>query len=187
MRGRAAWALGELKDNCAAETLILLLTDNDRNVRSNAREALIKIGSPAAAALLAALQSDNVEQKREAILVLAGIQEARAVEPLLALLRNNDRQPGDAAVSVLGKIGTPSVGPLLEVLLNENGNLRHLAVLALEGTRDAGAVESLARVLRSEKNYQIRSSVIRALGTIGGGRAAAVLGDYFISTPGAKE
>lgn len=89
LRREAAWALGELADPRAVETLIVHLADSWMEVADYAGVALSAIGAPAAAPLIAALASDNSEVRWRAAAALGRIGDPAAL-PALEWMRQHD-------------------------------------------------------------------------------------------------
>jgi HEAT repeat protein len=85
MRQAAANALGEIGDPGAIEPLITTCRYHDDSGRA-AADALVQIGSPAVAQLVAALARD--ESRSRAAWALGEIGDARAIEPLTAILHD---------------------------------------------------------------------------------------------------
>ena len=79
VRGKAARALGELKDARSVEALIGALKDEESGVCSIATWALGEIG------------------------------DARALEPLITAIKDNSWEVGKAAVRALMKFGAPAI------------------------------------------------------------------------------
>jgi len=73
--------------------------------RSNAAEALGKIGDRASEPLIAALGRGSTEIRQRAAKALGVIGDARAVEPLMGLLDDADGLVRGNAAEALGKIG----------------------------------------------------------------------------------
>ena len=93
--GDAAVTLGKIKDEIAVEPLIGLLTDEEWEVEQAGNNALIAIGKPAVEPLIKILQDENesVFLQREAVQVLAGIGDERAIQPMIQALKE---EPGRA-------------------------------------------------------------------------------------------
>ena len=149
----------------AVESLIQVLKDEDRDVRTGAAEALRKIGEPAVDPLIKALKDENSDAlvREVAAECLGEIGDARAVEPLIQALKHKDAAsavfvikedgalvPSGGSAKGLSLIGEPAVEPLIQALKDENPSLRASAALALGVTRDARAVEPLIQALKDE-------------------------------------
>jgi HEAT repeat protein len=141
VRGAAAKALGELKNDTAIEPLILALKDEDRWVRRDAAQAL------------------------------GEFRDARAVEPLIAVLRDlkgeSNEQIRLTVIETLGKLrDNRAVGSLITALKERNYWLRKAAADALGELKDARAVEPLTIALQ-DKIPVVREAVSEALRQIG--------------------
>jgi hypothetical protein len=84
-RSAAARALGQLGDPRAIEPLISALRDEHQLVRSEAADALGRVGKDAVIPLLSALEDENQEVRSSAADALAITGDARAVEPVIAI------------------------------------------------------------------------------------------------------
>src|SRR4030042_3481139 len=152
-----AGALGDIGDPRAVEPLIeALKNDEFSGVRWIAAEALSKLGAPAVAPLIGALQHHNDDVRWKAAIALGEIGDPRAVEPLIALLCDEDRYVKGRAAHALGLIGEAAVGPLIRALREGDGNLRWGSAIALGKIRDTRAIEPLIRALAA-KNEHVRT------------------------------
>jgi HEAT repeat protein len=157
----------------SVEELVEALWHDDREVRTQAIEALGEIGEPAVPALLAALREDdrnydlqcyeNPDLRRA--IVRVGEPAFRA---LLAVLG-----PGSdmvrAAAKALQLFDDPrAVEPLISAMLDEqvDPNGRLYAINALGAIKDPRAFESLVAAL-SDPDIRIRSFAARALAEYG--------------------
>lgn len=90
-RRRAAKALRGVKTQRVVDALISALSDDDFEVSSTARAALLEAGSLAVEPLLAGLEFAGERRRRAIIAVLGGIGDSRAKSPLAELfLRGAD-------------------------------------------------------------------------------------------------
>lgn len=95
--------------------LLERITHEDENVRKEAAECLVKMGTTAFKPVCAALEAGNWT----AAWILGEIGDVRAVKILKSVLHHNDwRVRGDAALS-LGKLGAEDAIPELELLLSD--------------------------------------------------------------------
>jgi len=58
------------------------LKDDDRHVRAEAINSLVKLGTVVVLPLINVLKSENVNLRREAVAVFGRLKDARAVDPL---------------------------------------------------------------------------------------------------------
>ncbi len=164
----------------AVEPLIVALHNSDLDL--DARYTLERIGAPAVDALIAALQDSIWYVRRDAVVTLGKIGDARAVAPLMNTLLYRDTsdmhkevytaidklgwKPGQDEISVyywLGKgnvqncvaIGPRAVKPLLVALKAENLEMRRDAAAALDKLRRMPTDdETAAYYWRIKENWQ---------------------------------
>ncbi|MBC7248316.1 MAG: HEAT repeat domain-containing protein [Actinobacteria bacterium] len=101
-RARTATILGEIGEPWAVGPLIEALYFF--NVREAARKALVRIGEPAVAPLIAALRHHHIAVRKAAADVLREIGDERAVNPLLSALKDRDWEVREAARAALAAI-----------------------------------------------------------------------------------
>lgn len=116
-------------------------------MRQQAREGLVRIGSPATAAICAALADDNEQVRWEAAKTLAETGDPAAVTPLVAALRDEDSDVRWVVGEALIRIGAPAIEPILSELTRKADTiglypaarhvLRHLAVGPLADPLDS--------------------------------------------------
>ena len=86
-----------------------LLHDDFYSIRREAAAALVAIGPPAMGPVISALGDPDSDVRKRAADVLAGIGDARAVEPLRSIERDEDwyvRKAAEEAVEkIRGRIG----------------------------------------------------------------------------------
>jgi HEAT repeat protein len=131
--GRAAGALGAIKDPAAVEPLIAALKDTDADVRGYAAWALRRIGDERAVEpLIAALNHTDATMREGAVWALGYIKDPRAVKPLIAALKDTDGAVRSWAAQALGGIKDPrTVEPLIAALKDRDASLRGDAARAL--------------------------------------------------------
>jgi HEAT repeat protein len=218
-------ALGKLRDPRAVEPLITLLKDPTWNARMEVVEALVDIGYSPLEALILLLKDENQQVRRNAVYTLGKIADPRTVEPLIGALKDESslvRKAAAEALDKLGwkpknkreeasyligkqdwdgcvKIGAPAVEPLIGALRDKDSLIRKAAVEALDrlkwkpkgknekvlyliGKEDwdgcvkigAPAVEALITLLQTEE-WHIRREVVITLGKIADLRAVEPL------------
>jgi HEAT repeat protein len=140
--------------------------------------ALIRLGSPESADLLAgALSDEDALVRFYAALALTEMRDARALEPLLVALQDEQRDVRQKAVEALGKLGDArAVEPLIQALNDRENWVRQHAAGALGRLGDRRAVEPLLARLytRAESNnwdYGTTNAIASALGDLGDPRA----------------
>jgi HEAT repeat protein len=163
----AAEALGDIGDERAVEPLLIALkNDETGGVRWKAAEALSKLGTPAVAGLIGALQHDDDDVRWKAAIALGEIGDPKAISPLINLLCDDDRYVRSRAAYALSMIGEPAVDPLIHALREGDGNLRWGAAIALGKIQNPRAIDPLTRAL-ADKYENVRAESAAALAAIG--------------------
>lgn len=164
VRMHAAKGLGVAGDACAIPSLVSLLTDEVKAVRADATDALVRIGRPALASLLAALQHEAWILRLHACEALGKIGADEAVEPLCrAMLKDRDTAVRQDAAKALGGIGSPLALAALTAALTDL-DVRPFAVEALGKLNDLRAVETLVDVVTGKG----RPANVRKVAVCGG-------------------
>jgi HEAT repeat protein len=108
------------------------LKDDDRNIRAEAINGLVKLGPDAVRPLISALKSENENLRREAVFVLGRIKDADAVDALIAALKDKDSIVGYRATVALKEIGDPrAIDPLISALKDKDSLVSYGAAEAL--------------------------------------------------------
>jgi len=163
----AAEALGEIGDNRAVEPLLAALkSDETSGVRWKAVEALAKLGTPAVAGLIGALQHEDDDVRWKAAIGLGEIGDPKAIPPLIDLLCDDDRFVRSRAAYALSMIGEAAVDPLIHALREGDGNLRWGAAIALGKIQNPRAIDPLIHAL-ADKYENVRAESAAALAAIG--------------------
>ena len=163
----AAEALGDIGDERAVEPLLTALkNDETGGVRWKAAEALSKLGTPAVAGLISALQHDDDDVRWKAAIALGEIGDPKSISPLISLLCDDDRYVRSRSAYALSMIGEPAVDPLIHALREGDGNLRWGAAIALGKIQNPRAIEPLIRAL-ADKYENVRAESAAALAAIG--------------------
>lgn len=190
-RGRAAQALGEMRDRAgpAVPFLIRLLADGSEwrvsrrrlqtvpwSVRMEASLALAKLGKAAVPHCIDALKrKKGTPEGLELIEILGASRDSRAIEPLVELLSDPDSQIRDAVIHAFLFLNDPRVvPPLISALRDGDSTVRRSAVWVLGSIQDSRAVEPLLNLL-SGKDLDVRTSAAEALGKQGDPRAVPAL------------
>lgn len=199
VRGPAASALGQIGDARAVEPLIGAL--KDMRVCVAAAEALVRIGAPAAAPLVATLlDHDEVVRNAaaEALIVQIG---PPTFGPLLAALRDEQEAVRQTAANLLDRmtwapdsaeaaatywagrnqwarcvqLGAPAVGPLAIAARTWQGaELRCGAAAALGDIGGVPAVDALVATMK-DRSAEVRKCAVGGLGRIADPRAVEPL------------
>ncbi len=174
LRRQAVLEVGKTADVRAAVMLIPLASDYWISVREGVAEALGMLRDPAGVPTLVRLLGDDVpDVKRDAVVSLGKIGDARAVRPLLdiALQEPLFRFTAGEAITCIGK----SAVPILLQILNEEDPGRSLeAIIVLGRIKDPEATEPIAGML-SHRFAIIRGHAAESLGMIGDARSAPSL------------
>jgi len=178
------------RDEGAVEPLAAALKDEDSGVRQAAAmalgkigivneravEALAEFGSPAAPALLVALEhglNNDVKYKaRRALSKIGGLK----VSVLTAALKDQDRDVRVGAANALKeRSDLRAVEQLVAALKDKDNGVRQAAARALGELGDPRAVDQLVATLKKDKNDFVRSAAAKALGEIRDKRAVQPL------------
>jgi hypothetical protein len=128
--------------------------------------------------LISALQDEEKDIRSDAADALGEIGDINAVESLVTLLlEDEDYSVRSAAAQALGAIGDVSaVSPLSQALFDEdNANVRKAIAKALGEIGDASAVEPLCRALVEDEDQFVRSEVAGVLIVVGNTEAVEPL------------
>lgn len=115
-------------------------------------------------------------------------RRTEAVPAMVRELKNKGWLSPLAAVG-LGQIGEANrevVEVLEEGLFSKEAGVRQACVHSLGQLRAESAVRPMSKIIRTERNYQVRAACCEALGVIGGGDALGVLRQIF-KTPDEPE
>ncbi|NEQ66222.1 MAG: NACHT domain-containing protein [Symploca sp. SIO2D2] len=156
--------LGITSSESALQFLMQALQNEDGNVRSNAAEALGKIGTEAAVpALIQALQDEDYFVHRKAAEALGKIGTEAAVPALIQALQDEDNYLRIKATEALGKIGTKAaIQALTQALQDKSDDVRIHAAEALGKIGIEAAIKALVQALQHEKDG-VRSKAVEAL------------------------
>lgn len=173
VRKAVAGALKTASHSGAAETLLLLFRDPDRDVRVAALDALgFGKREPAVAPLSAALGTEKdpliLEKTVDA---LGAIGSAAATEALIALLSTTAREPIRwSCINSLGKIGDTRAGPRLLSFMDaaQPLDIRQVTIESLGKLKETSALPKLAEVLRKDPEEKLRQAAAAAFGLMAG-------------------
>ena len=105
----ASNALAHLDQSSAVSSLIEKSASSDFFVQTQAKQAILEIGSPALPALIAGLESDNIEIRRSCADILGLMKDEEAILPLINALSDSDEVTRKMAAVALGAIGEPAL------------------------------------------------------------------------------
>lgn len=170
-----AIALGEINDPRAIEPLIMSMKGYERAIQGEAKNALVKIGTPSVDPLIIALNNEDPGIRRWAVVALGEIKDFRAVEPLITLLQDEDFYVRLQVPQALAEIGDDrAVNPLITSLKDKWSAVRMAAADALAIIKDIPSVDPLISALQDEDPY-VRKQVALALGEIQDNKAIVPL------------
>ncbi|HEY6874368.1 MAG TPA: HEAT repeat domain-containing protein [Geobacteraceae bacterium] len=104
-------------DTCCAELENAVRNDDDADLRNGAMEAFVGFGPAAVPKLVMLLDDDNEEVRNFSTVMLGDIGSRTAVEPLIRLLSDPDANVRHGAAEALAKIGDRRAVPPLRRLL----------------------------------------------------------------------
>ena len=159
-RLHAIWGLGQLaaKNPAALDSLRLLVTDADPEVRAQTLKVLGDArDATSAKALMAALKDDNNRVKFFAAQSLGKLQHAAAAAELIAALRANDDQDDYLRHAlVMGLVGCNNVTALTAAMTSDSRAIRLGILLAF---RRLGRAE-IAKFLNDAEPYLVREAAL---------------------------
>jgi HEAT repeat protein len=137
-----------------------------------------KQSPPDVAALIAQLQSPDVQKRGQARLTLIALGE-EAAPALAGMLRSGSAEERLAAANILwamGPRGRAAVPELAQALDDGDATLQLTAAMAIEsvGPPAAPAVPALVRALGERRDRRVRQAAAKALGAIGPAARAAL-------------
>ena len=128
----------------------------------------------AIAALISALNDEDVRIVGRAIEILGQGADKRAVQALIAKLADTDLFIQYQASRALKKIGSPAVEALIEQLDNKDPQIVKSVVWILGEIRDVRAQDSLIKLV-DFPDETVRAAVVSAIAKIDGSKAVAYL------------
>jgi HEAT repeat protein len=132
-------------------------------------DSCVAIGEPAKTVLLARLQDQEEDTNLNALRGLGLVHGNSAAVEAVAKKLNSYKSSETvrlAAVQTLRQIGTPAVAALIQSLSHEDEAVRLAIVEALAAIGDGAAVAPLVRRIKRDRNADVRSAAIKALGQI---------------------
>jgi hypothetical protein len=173
-RASAAFALGDMGSQRAAEPLLAALDDHERDVRAAAARSLGRLGVLGAVEPLVAALAQVSVPRVVAAQALVAIGEAAAPR-LAALLDADDPEIRRAALDVLGLVGSAGdSAPAATGLRDGSAEVRAAAARALGRLGGRAGSEELQRALGDRVAF-VRAQAANALARVGDRSAAPVL------------
>ena len=168
---RAARALMKIRDTRAVRPLIdALRNEGSGEVKSQIAWVLGNMKNQAAVTpLIESLQDSDTQVKRNAAWALGEMRDPRAVWPLVDIATDHNWSVRWNAIQALAKIrDVGSVEPLIALTGNPSADVRMNAIWALGELGDRRAVKPLIKVLRTEKDVNVRATAASALASMTG-------------------
>ncbi len=152
------------------KTLVSQLGDRAAVRRTEAAEALVKLGPEAIDALIHGLSDENPQIREMSAWTLSEIKTpaARTVPALISVLTDPDENIRVVGSVALQNVGEPAVPYLIDALTADTAEIRLNAAYALGeiGTPLDTIVPALIKTL-TDPEWNVRRLVVRALATIG--------------------
>jgi len=166
VRGAAAERLSRLPDGQrAVPSLLAALADRTQAcARNSAAEALIRLGSAAAPAVIALMRHPDADQRRFAADILGGMRLREGTDALLGALEDADQNVRISAAEALGRIGGEPAVRELKRLLNAGDPLLRLS--ALQGLAELRCPPPLSQLVPLLQDVKARGSAYRLLGLV---------------------
>ncbi|MCP4130538.1 MAG: hypothetical protein GY754_06110 [bacterium] len=163
----------------AAEELVLLLNEDDVDIRARTCEMLGELRyKPAGERLISLMQDDAARVRREAVKALgkiappAVINDPVVVPVLMQLLKDELLETRIAVIELLGTIGDDeAVEPLLDECANPEPEIRIAAIRALGRLGNKRAADRLPQYL-DDVDWEVRKTLVAALELLGHEKAA---------------
>jgi HEAT repeat protein len=152
------------------ELVVALLDDHDGLCRYAAQDALIRIGLPAAEALLRALEGADEVVTGRILRAAAAMGDDRFFEPALRLSADPSWSTRAAAAAVIARTGNQSAGPSLIGLLNDESDRVVLTAVSGLGKLAYWPAAAAVEALLDHPTWEIRRQAgltLLALGPVG--------------------
>jgi len=166
---RAIFVLGEIGSEAseAVPKLIELLAADDRDVHTQAKKALCRIGAVAVIALESAIRNGSYNVRLRAAYVLGeiGPNAVGSVPGLINMLADPDTGLHQQAERALRRIGPDAVPKIEKSLVSKEFNIRLRAAYVL-GEIGPGAMSSVPALLKLLEGGDERQQVANALAKI---------------------
>lgn len=124
--------------------------------------------------LIKILRKGNYVERMNAISRIKEIEDERAVAPLVFMLNDDGGRLQSSAMDALIKMGDMAVGPMLECWPSLSRDTQKCLTYVLMAIGSEKATEALTALMEGREN-QARREAARALGLLGGKRAAGSL------------
>lgn len=178
--------LGKLRAEASLNSLFQIFFTDDTEAKCIVLEAFKQIGEAAVNFLLNEMKSETPDIHFWAVWALGKLKIKEAIEPLILMLNNNDKTVFEIltilinignpviaplikhlegnnpiikrkAIGILGTLkSSEAINSLNKLLFDEDVIIRQETILAIERIGVKGAAESLFRVIKIDKNENIR-------------------------------
>jgi len=163
------WAAGRA-DGQVIDALVARLVDPARLCRFTVRDSLLRVGQPAASALVQFLERDDSVALADALFVARGLAQPELVAPAIRLCGHAQPIVRARAVAVLGALGGDAAAAvLLERLHDDEAAVREAAARAIGAIGHWGGASALAERLL-DTSFPVRREAaisLRRLGSVG--------------------
>lgn len=176
-RSGAADALRNIDETKASQQFIQELTNSSPAVREYAVDALMIIRRPEAALpLYERLRDESQSVRSRAGIALQFYKDSLPPELLIATLAKKDDKAREWAPWLLGCMHCQSaVEPLQAQLDDDDPNFRKSVVASLRAIRSKASVEPLIKVVRQDRDEDVRMQAIQVLGELRDPKASELL------------
>jgi HEAT repeat protein len=147
------------EDGKSVKDLLTEMEQDEWDVRKHTVAELVKIGTPAVPALVAALKDENRLVKWGAIRALGEIKDPRAGAPLILVLKTEDRLEAKKALMKMGEAAAPH---LIEALKAKESIIRKAALQVLANIINSDLVEPMLPLLE-DADSGVRLEAVKAL------------------------
>ncbi|MCC7494793.1 MAG: HEAT repeat domain-containing protein, partial [Fimbriimonadaceae bacterium] len=165
VRAAAGEALGRMGKPAARPLIDGALTSPDKDVRTNATSALIRIGMVAVPEMIGAVKGGTPTQKVGCARALGQLKTTRAVPALIGALGVKETEVRLAARDALVAMGAAAVQPLIAALAEKSPFTRRHSAEALGELEDLQAGDPLLALFADEHRL-VRLAAIYAVGKV---------------------
>jgi HEAT repeat protein len=146
----------------------------------------VQIGIPAVVPLIGVMKESSYKLRRDAIIALSTINDARIEKVLVRALKDAAPEVRIAAIDALRvSIGKQAMEPITLALQDENSEVRMAAVDALKKIGDERAAASIIAMLKNikqkERNTGEQIAAMETLGSFGGEPVLEILAEMLKS------
>jgi len=164
----AAFSLGCLKDDSAADTLINLISHQNKKIREASAWSLGKVCPKINAKLLPLLDNPNQEVRGRTVFAL-GKKKAKSAVPKLIEMIKVEKDPGflNSIAWALGSIGDGrGEDSLINFVKHEDESVRYQAAIALQRIGSKKSLKPLFQARMSERSNKVKKELSEAINRI---------------------